>query len=866
MRKFVFLFLLFISSAAVAQVEPGQLADSLFSTYYHQRATHFRSLPQTSRDIIFLGNSLSDGGEWGELFGDRRVKNRGISGDTSPGVMNRLKEVVLRKPEKVFLLVGTNDLARGIAPDSLLKNLFWIADYLRREAPLTQLYIQSILPVNGRFKKFSGHTGNGKQIKHVNAQLQTNAARYNYSFIDLHTPFSDRSGNLNASYTNDGLHLNGNGYMLWKHLVFDEVFDLQAKPAILPAPQQLQWTNEAFPLYQTRSIVIQDPELQAEAMKLKSMLREHGLAVQIKKNAVAGEPHIVLAISSTGAPRLSEEAYTLEVTNDKVQLKANTGHGIFNGVQTLAQLMRDKTFIPGCQVRDWPAYGWRGYMVDVGRNYQTMEMIKEQIDVMARYKLNIFHFHLTEDIAWRLEVPRYPQLTAPEHMTRNKGAYYTVDEMQELIQYCKDRHITLVPEIDMPGHSAAFTRAMGVDMQSEQGLAYLKNILSDFCDTYDVPYVHIGGDEVEITNQAFLPQVTAWLHERGKKTIGWDPGGNLDKATVRQLWMRDGAVDSGQKYIDSRHLYINHMDPLEAITTIFSRRIGDRDTGDSVVLGGTLCLWHDRNVLKQEDVLQMNPVYPSILAFAERSWKGGGYPGWITNIQVDQTKQQRDFQDFENRLLDHQKSYFEGMPFPYAAQAGMTWKLFGPYKNKGDVFASFAPERKIFKGKKPAAEAAGGTVVLRHFWDPLVTGVLKKPEENTTWYATTQFWSDVDTTGLFWIGFQNLSRSQNSDTPANGTWDNKGSAVYLNGEAIAPPAWKRAGQQGNPEIPLIDEGYEYRVPIAAPVKKGWNTVLVKLPVASFKGRDWHNPVKWMFTFIPLDIRGLRSHTETQDVL
>lgn len=856
----ILLFLFILCHATLAQVKPVQLADSLFSTYYHQRVTHFRSLPHTSGDIIFLGNSISDGGEWSELFDDKRLKNRGISGDVSAGVMHRLDEVANRKPAKVFLLIGTNDLARGVAPDSLLKNMYWISSYLKEQSPTTRLYVQSILPVNEQFGKFGGHTSKRELIKQVNAELQAKAPEYGYTYLDLHAPFSDNTGRLKASYTNDGLHLSGDGYMLWKHLVYPHVLDLQAKPAILPAPQQLEWTNAVFPLYRTRSIVVQDPKLQQEAERLKAMLKERGIAVQLKAKAVPGEPSITLALGTIKAPQQESEAYTLEVTEDKVQLQANTAHGIFNGLQTLDQLMRDGSFILGSKIQDWPAYEWRGYMVDVGRNFQSMEMLKEQIDVMAKYKLNIFHFHLTEDIAWRLEIPRYPQLTAPEHMTRNKGAYYSVAEMQELIQYCKDRHITLVPEIDMPGHSAAFTRAMGVDMQSEEGLSYLKNILSDFCDTYDVPYVHIGGDEVEITNHDFLPQVTAWLHERGKKTIGWDPGGNLDKATYRQLWMQEGPVNPDYTYIESRHLYLNHMDPLEAVNTIFSRQLGDRVASGGNVLGAILCVWNDRNVLQQEDVLRLNPVYPGILAFAERSWKGGGYPGWIANIPVNNAERVKEFQEFEGRLTDHQATHFSDMAFPYAANSNISWQLFGPYKNKGNLSASFAPEKKNFKFKKPDAEAVGGTVVLRHFWAPLIRGVLEKPEENTTWYATTRFWSETDTIGHFWVGFQDLSRSYNSDTPDEGTWDNRNSAIFLNGNLIAPPKWKRAGQRGNAEMPLYDEGYSYREPVALPVKKGWNTVLVKLPVGSFKGKDWQNPVKWMFTFVPLN-----NSTETPTV-
>lgn len=117
----VFILTLLISTRGRSQVNPPLFPDSLFSTYYHQRVSLFRSLPQTKDDIIFLGNSITDGGEWSELFADLSIKNRGISGDNSAGVLNRLDEVYSRHPVKVFLLIGTNDLARNLSPDSVAK-------------------------------------------------------------------------------------------------------------------------------------------------------------------------------------------------------------------------------------------------------------------------------------------------------------------------------------------------------------------------------------------------------------------------------------------------------------------------------------------------------------------------------------------------------------------------------------------------------------------------------------------------------------------------------------------------------------------------------------------------------------------------
>lgn len=598
---------------------------------------------------------------------------------------------------------------------------------------------------------------------------------------------------------------------------------ISAQTPLIPLPQEVVWKKGSFDLRSCKGIVLRHPAFKKEAQWITYLrITDKDVPNPIKIKYLAGT---------------NPEAYTLIVSADSVVLTAGDASGIFYGLQTLRQLTGKDSTVPACIIKDEPAFAWRGYMVDVGRNYQSMDQLKQQIDVMARYKYNIFHLHLTEDVAWRLASKQYPQLTSPATMTRQQGKFYTEEDLKELITYCRERHITLIPEIDMPGHSAAFTRAMKTGMQSDTGLVIVKNILTEFCRTYDVPYIHIGGDEVKITNQNFLPAVIAHIHQLGKRTIGWEPGGNLGDSTIRQLWMNEGPVDPKLTYIDSRHLYLNHMDPLESVTTIFYRRIAD-------CKGGILCLWHDRKVAKEEDLLTMNPVYPAMLAFAERSWRGGGKDEWITNPEEPIT----DFAAFEKRLLVHQQRYFSWMPFPYVKQSDITWNLYGPYSNNGDLTTSFAPEEKGFN-TAPVQKVTGGTVILRHWWAPKVKGVLNGPQENTTWYATTKIYSKTARTGKFWIGFNNLSRSPATDSPPNGTWDSKHSAVWVNGKPVAPPQWQHAGAKGNLESPLVDEGYEYRTPTLIPLKKGWNTILVKAPVGSFQGSNWANPVKWMFTVV-----------------
>jgi hexosaminidase len=613
---------------------------------------------------------------------------------------------------------------------------------------------------------------------------------------------------------------------------------VSAVPALIPLPKQLQWGHQRFDLNQCRNIRISGSDMETTALLFKQLMADKGINLTLAPG-ISQTPFVLFRVDPSVR---NKEGYRISVKRDSIVVSASTSKGAFYALQTMLQLT-EGSYVWGCEIEDWPAFPWRGYMVDVGRNFQSIRLLKQQIDIMSKYKLNIFHFHLTEDVAWRVEIPGFSQLTKAETMIRNKGSYYSVEEMKDLISYCRERNITMVPEIDMPGHSEAFKRAMGVDMQSKEGKAIMKKILKIFCDTYDLEYIHIGGDEVKITDTSFLPEMIRYLKSRNKKVIGWDPGGNLGNDVIRQLWMTEGPKDPAIKYIDSRHLYLNHMDPLESVTTIFHRKIGDTDSANANVQGATVCLWHDRNVRNEADLLIMNPVYPAMLAFAEKSWRGGGHPYWITN-----TINPKAFGEFEARMLQHKQRTFKYLPFPYWKQSDINWKLYGPFNNEGNLSRNFAPDTTLL-GIAPFKTVVGGTIVLRHFWDPAVVGVIPNARDNTTWYATTEIWSDGDTTASFRIGFNNFSRSYVTDSPAEGAWNNLQSKIFINGLEVAPPKWKQAGAKGQLELPLIDEGYEYREPHRIPMKKGWNKVLVKLPVGSFKGPGFGNPVKWMFTVV-----------------
>ena len=190
-----------------------------FSTYYDQRELLFETLPTSHRDIIFLGNSITDGGEWNELFQNRHCKNRGISGDVCDGVLNRLTTITKGQPAKVFLMIGINDLGRGGNPDTVAAKTRQIVRRIKAESPRTKIFIQSVLPVNDHYGMFEGHTARWKDVPVTNALLKQIAEEENVTYIDLFSRFANAEGKMNLDYSNDGLHLTGKGYQVWRDAV-----------------------------------------------------------------------------------------------------------------------------------------------------------------------------------------------------------------------------------------------------------------------------------------------------------------------------------------------------------------------------------------------------------------------------------------------------------------------------------------------------------------------------------------------------------------------------------------------------------------------------------------------------------------------
>ena len=183
------------------------------------KADLFRSYPDSSTDIIFLGNSITAGVDWMELLGNTHVRNRGISGDITYGVLERLHEVIEGKPSKVFILIGINDISRNI-PDSLIvDNYRKMICRIKKGSPGTKIYVQTLMPVNNEFSNFKNHYNKDEHIHYVNNEFKKLAREENITLIDLYPHFLNPDKKLDKKYTIDGLHLNAEGYRLWAEIL-----------------------------------------------------------------------------------------------------------------------------------------------------------------------------------------------------------------------------------------------------------------------------------------------------------------------------------------------------------------------------------------------------------------------------------------------------------------------------------------------------------------------------------------------------------------------------------------------------------------------------------------------------------------------
>ena len=636
----------------------------------------------------------------------------------------------------------------------------------------------------------------------------------------------------------------------------------QTSISLLPKPQLYKDTGKNFTMGKVKlSTPVLRPEWEVFIMNAGGEIVEHSSSVI----------EVELVPSIEEARLNGAEAYRLSVSNKRIKIEAVTEQGVYWAMQTLRQLERKKgkrSSVAGCEIVDWPAFRIRGFMQDVGRSYISMEELKREIEILSRFKINVFHWHLTENQAWRLESKIFPMLNDSVNTIRMPGKYYTLEEARDLVDFCKKHQVLLIPEIDMPGHSAAFVRAFRHDMQSPEGMKILKLLLDEVCETFDVPYLHIGTDEVEFTNPHFVPEIVAYVRSKGKKVISWNPGWHYKPGEIdmTHLWSYRGKAQLGIPAIDSKFHYLNHFDVFGDIVALYNSRIYDQAEGSEDIAGTILALWHDRLIDNEWNLVIENGLYPNMLAIAERAWRGGGteyFDGLGTILPPEDTEAFKEFADFEKRMLWHKEHTFKGYPFAYVKQTNVKWNITDAFPNGGDMDKVFPPEQELkdtyhYNGNTYGVrQAIGAGIYLRHVWGTFVPGFYADPKEDHTAYAYTWVYSPKDQEVGLWAEFQNYSRSEMDLAPLQGKWDYKGSRIWINDREIMPPVWTATHKVKSYEVPLGNENCVGRVPLAVHLNKGWNKVFLKLPIGKFKMAETRL-VKWMFTAVFVTPDGERA--------
>lgn len=636
----------------------------------------------------------------------------------------------------------------------------------------------------------------------------------------------------------------------------------QTSISLLPKPQLYKDTGKNFTMGKVKlSTPVLRPEWEVFIMNAGGEIVEHSSSVI----------EVELVPSIEEARLNGAEAYRLSVSNKRIKIEAVTEQGVYWAMQTLRQLERKKgkrSSVAGCEIVDWPAFRIRGFMQDVGRSYISMEELKREIEILSRFKINVFHWHLTENQAWRLESKIFPMLNDSVNTIRMPGKYYTLEEARDLVDFCKKHQVLLIPEIDMPGHSAAFVRAFRHDMQSPEGMKILKLLLDEVCETFDVPYLHIGTDEVEFTNPHFVPEMVAYVRSKGKKVISWNPGWHYKPGEIdmTHLWSYRGKAQPGIPAVDSKFHYLNHFDVFGDIVALYNSRIYDQAEGSEDIAGTILALWHDRLIDNEWNLVIENGLYPNMLAIAERAWRGGGteyFDGLGTILPPEDTEAFKEFADFEKRMLWHKEHTFKGYPFAYVKQTNVKWNITDAFPNGGDMDKVFPPEQELkdtyhYNGNTYGVrQAIGAGIYLRHVWGDMVPAFYADPKENHTAYAYTWVYSPKDQEVGLWAEFQNYSRSEMDLAPLPDKWDYKGSRIWINDREILPPVWTATHKVKSYEVPLGNENCVGRVPLAVHLNKGWNKVFLKLPIGKFKMAETRL-VKWMFTAVFVTPDGERA--------
>ncbi|NWK54771.1 family 20 glycosylhydrolase [Verrucomicrobiaceae bacterium N1E253] len=646
------------------------------------------------------------------------------------------------------------------------------------------------------------------------------------------------------------------------HLTANDQQVNPSTPALLPSPQSIEWSRQTIEIMKAGLTL---PKASANPLKLAQLKREANEL--FKRNNITASQHseqqIVFRLGKVTVPKhwkgQEREAYELIAEERGVVITANHIDGLYHGLQTLRQLIvhkNGKTTVASCKITDYPAFKIRGFMHDVGRNFQTIEQLKMQIDIMAAYKYNIFHWHLTDHFGWRLESKIFPDLQSKKAFGRHHGKFYTQNEFKDMVDYCWARGIRIIPEFDSPGHSEAFRHGLNIknmkDPRAKESICKLIDELCTLADKERMPYIHIGTDEVrhkdEYVNADYLPALHQAVQNNHREVIGWWKGMTIkgDTKQIQQSWAQYRPLQH-LRHIDSRSNYVNHLESLDFATRMLFQQPCRVPHGDKQNLGGILAHWPDTRVEDEKLTLTNNPVIPAMVAYSEAVWTGikKDQPEYWACVPAKGTKEYEAFADFENRIAEQRDRFMSGKPFPMVKTHQIEWRLLGPVSNhevpeleRGIIKDLYDVKGKPYRWTKPLYGAA---IHTRHFFN-FSRHLNHHPKGKDIVWGNTHIYSPMDQEVDAWIAFNTISSSDDRAGAATpGNWGaHPDCNIWLNGKRIDPPKWKTDGKRGK-ETPLVDQVYSSRQPSKIKLNKGWNTLLVK------SARKF----KWVFSFSPI---------------
>lgn len=489
-----------------------------------------------------------------------------------------------------------------------------------------------------------------------------------------------------------------------------------AQAALIPKPLKTIATHSAFGLDSATAIytTATDPQFEEVGRFLAEKIKvQIGLELMVNDSATQKLERLIYINQTDSLELESPEAYQLYIKKDSILINATTASGAFRAIQTLRQLIPVKSNdtltdhplwpVPSGQITDAPKFGYRAAMLDVARHFFEVDEVKKFIDILAYYKYNTLHLHLSDDQGWRIEIKSWPKLTEIGALTEvggGKGGFFTQEDYKEIVAYAAQRHMVIVPEIDMPGHTNAaslsypFLNGNGkplkpytgtqvgfstFDTQKDTVYAFIEDVIREIAAISPGPYFHIGGDESHVTEKKgyiqFVERVEKLVGKHGKRAIGWDEiaQADIDGSTVVQYWNNPKnalkAAQGGSKIIFSpaNRAYLDmKYDSLSKYGLNWAGMISvqhgyDWDPETFVeglplesILGLETPLWSETI----DDLGSLEYLaFPRALGYAELGWSPSEHIDW---------------EDYQQRLA-RQLPYFEAMEINYYPTKSVNW-------------------------------------------------------------------------------------------------------------------------------------------------------------------------------------------------